>query len=132
MCRKAQYDCMDKFQLRRVRKRNAGVLSLEAAMVASLLVLALVSVGGWLKIDAERKTDQNAADHLNAVFRGAQHWFAQHYAAIEAAANPNVRYPYSVEKRGAGGAERNQYLWSNVFNARLQRAVRRARYGGGH
>src|SRR5260363_412841 len=86
MCRKAQYDCMDKFQLRRVRKRNAGVLSLEAAMVASLLVLALVSVGGWLKIDAERKTDQNAADHLNAVFRGAQHWFAQHYAAIEAAA----------------------------------------------
>src|SRR5260364_188407 len=39
---------------------------------------------------------------------------------------------FCVEKRGAGGAERNQYLWSNVFNARLQRAVRRARYGGGH
>src|SRR5260363_84452 len=97
MCRKAQYDCMDKFQLRRVRKRNAGVLSLEAAMVASLLVLALVSVGGWVKIDAERAL---------SVF--------------------------CVEKRGAGGAERNQYLWSNVFNARLQRAVRRARYGGGH
>src|SRR5260364_4131 len=104
MCRKAQYDCIDKFPLRRIRKRNAGVLSLEAAMVASLLVLALVSVGGWLKIYAERKTDQSAADHLNAVFRGEQHWFAQHYAALDAAANPNVRYPYSVWKSAVPAA----------------------------
>src|SRR5260363_4080 len=119
MCRKAQYDCMDKFQLRRVRKRNAGVLSLEAAMVASLLVLALVSVGGWLKIDAERKTDQNAADHLNAVFRGAQHWFAQHYAAIEAAANPNVRYPYSVWKSAVPAALSATNIYGQTYSMRV-------------
>src|SRR5260364_437489 len=87
MCRKAQYDCMDKFQLRRVRKRNAGVLSLEAAMVASLLVLALVSVGGWLK--------------------------------IEAAANPNVRYPYSVWKSAVPAALSATNIYGQTYSMRV-------------
>jgi hypothetical protein len=57
-------------QLSKYRQR--GVLSIEAAVVSSLVALALVGIGGWVKYDADFKSDRAAADNLNLVLQGAQ------------------------------------------------------------
>lgn len=86
------------------RHRQRGVLSIEATVVASLVALALVGVGGWVKYDADFKSDRAAADNLNLVLQGAQSWFNANTATIAAAASPTVTYPYAVWKGSVSSA----------------------------
>lgn len=76
--------------------RQRGVISLEAVVVMAVLLVAMVSVGTWLKADADRKDNQNAADNLNTVFQQALTWFNQNYTTVQAAANPTATYPWAT------------------------------------
>ncbi|HDR8910585.1 MULTISPECIES: shufflon system plasmid conjugative transfer pilus tip adhesin PilV [Burkholderia] len=72
------------------------MISLEAVVVMAVLLVAMVSVGTWLKADADRKDNQNAADNLNTVFQQALTWFNQNYTTVQAAANPTATYPWAT------------------------------------
>lgn len=80
----------------RVAARQRGVISLEATVVMAILLFALVGVGTWLKTNADRQQDQNAADNLNTVFKQALTWFNANYATVQTAANPTVAYPWAT------------------------------------
>lgn len=76
--------------------RQRGVISLEAVVVMGVLLVAMAGVGTWIKADADRKDNQNAADNLNTVFQQALTWFNQNYATVQAAANPTATYPWAT------------------------------------
>jgi type II secretory pathway pseudopilin PulG len=80
----------------RVASRQRGVISLEATVVMAILLFALVGVGTWLKTNADRQQDQNAADNLNTVFKQGLTWFNANYSTVQAAAAPSVTYPWAT------------------------------------
>ncbi len=84
----------------RALSRQRGVMSIEAVVVMAVLLSAMVGVGTWLKADADRKDNQNAADNLNTVFQQAMTWFNQNYSTVQAAANPSVIYPWATFMNG--------------------------------
>lgn len=77
-----------------------GVMSLEALAVMAVLMFSLIGVGTWVKTNADRQQDQNAADNLNTVFKQGLRWFNANYSTVQAAANPSVTYPWATFMSG--------------------------------
>lgn len=97
------------------KQRQRGVLSIEATVVSLLVALALVGIGGWIKYDADFKSDRAAADNLNLVLQGAQSWFNSNTASIAAAANPSASYPYSVWKGSVSSAVSGTNVYGQTY-----------------
>jgi hypothetical protein len=100
---------------KQLKYRQRGVLSIEAAVVSSLVALALVGIGGWVKYDADFKSDRAAADNLNLVLQGAQSWFNANTATIAAAASPTVTYPYSVWNGSVSSAVSGTNVYGQTY-----------------
>lgn len=99
--------------------RQRGVMSIEAAVVAGLMGLAVVGVGSWVKYDADFKNDKLAADNLNIVFQGAQSWFTANYATIAAAASPSVAYPFATWQGSVTGAITGANIYRQTYSMRV-------------
>ncbi len=109
------YDGEEMISKQLSKYRQRGVLSIEAAVVSSLVALALVGIGGWVKYDADFKSDRAAADNLNLVLQGAQSWFNANTATIAAAASPTVQYPYSVWQGSVSSAVSGTNIYGQTY-----------------
>lgn len=80
--------------------RQRGFLSIEAMAVLMVAIAGMTIAWQWLAKDADRKTNQATAEHVQIVADATTRWMKDNYSTIAAVATPTVEYDAATALSG--------------------------------